>query len=1144
MDEDKEIIANFEPVQMHDLDIDVSVGGFTHPLATPTDFISHTYEHGTEVSVDAIASPGYEFDRWVGDVPASHSENPKITLTMDENKDIKAQFEPITVHRLGIDINTENALIDGSGGTTFPLPNIPNFYIGEEEETIRAIPNLGASFKGWSGDYEGKDDEITVIMDSDKSLTANFETPQPVADLGEDRTVDEEEIMVLVNNQEARLYQYEWDFGDGTKIPFGTPVTTHNYSEPGNYNVELTVRDILGREDIDEINVTVEEGRGTNVLLLDWLTDQGVVGARSIEDLMPDIPLSHYEYETAPMLKDDVEREFWAEINSGEQFNIITRPLVYQEPTIDGVSYNIEHYLEKFGPAIIILSDNFLNAEGRWNFDKEQRLALINHLEDGNALMATGGSLNDLRLKSPEGSMEIGQWDHTSRLYLDNVESIQEVLENYRASLTAAMGLGLFPLYQEAREWIAMALEKMYEASVDPLTKPLLFAAATVAYSVPLLPDNVPFDAEFSTMESERDITNGLGNEFELNLLNRYTKGKEGDLGNLKGDTELTSMGWQLQYPFLMAHNILNGTSEGDFLSDEVHESLKENLSTSSESFNQLFDHPFTQYDFENQTFLGESSLTTEDLRTITENITESLLQFLEDMYEARTDIPSQIELDINFTIGNHTIDETIVIPIPVPLQKLFRPAEIATRSEDGRAAILKYEIDGQRYEFDSDISWDPLSNFTDFDQIRDNVLEFDPIEEIPVSYRTAYFTFNPALGDGNSMILVENTLEWLEDVPEPKPYELIGSMDVPEYLVERTRENYPIKHGDIVDNRSILLKKDETHTMDITVEETGSLQVYWSGADEVTLTLKHNEKDITVEPERYEYDGYCSRVFKLEETGDWTLEAQVNAEGLKTPMMVQTTEGDYEEIAEIKVSDFTVSPVEGNPPLEVDITAEIENIGYGEGTVSLFADYSEVNSWTLGPSDTVSVDETYTFDEEGEFIVELSGETQTINVEQGPLSGVDFEVTNFEVDPIEGGPGVEVTVTADIENTGDSEGTIELLIDDDLKEEWILTPDQSVSIEEKFTMNDKGIFDFELSPSEEDIQTVTIREADGEDDETDDGDDDSPLSYWWLFLILAIAVILMLAQVLMKKKSKEEETSSVEGDAWNPKEDNYKEKF
>jgi len=61
----------------------------------------------------------------------------------------------------------------GSGGTTNPSPGTHNYDFGEEVP-VTAIPNSGYQFSGWSGDASGTSNPITITMDSDKSITANF----------------------------------------------------------------------------------------------------------------------------------------------------------------------------------------------------------------------------------------------------------------------------------------------------------------------------------------------------------------------------------------------------------------------------------------------------------------------------------------------------------------------------------------------------------------------------------------------------------------------------------------------------------------------------------------------------------------------------------------------------------------------------------------------------------------------------------------------------------------------------------------------------------------------------------------------------------------------------------------------------------
>jgi len=61
----------------------------------------------------------------------------------------------------------------GAGGTTNPSPGSYAHDTGTQI-TVTATPNSGYQFSGWSGDASGITNPITITMDEDKSITANF----------------------------------------------------------------------------------------------------------------------------------------------------------------------------------------------------------------------------------------------------------------------------------------------------------------------------------------------------------------------------------------------------------------------------------------------------------------------------------------------------------------------------------------------------------------------------------------------------------------------------------------------------------------------------------------------------------------------------------------------------------------------------------------------------------------------------------------------------------------------------------------------------------------------------------------------------------------------------------------------------------
>jgi murein DD-endopeptidase MepM/ murein hydrolase activator NlpD len=65
------------------------------------------------------------------------------------------------------------------GGTTQPSPGTYSYNVGEHIE-IQAIPNDFFDFSHWSGDINDVQNPISIKMDSDKSITANFTQGGPI----------------------------------------------------------------------------------------------------------------------------------------------------------------------------------------------------------------------------------------------------------------------------------------------------------------------------------------------------------------------------------------------------------------------------------------------------------------------------------------------------------------------------------------------------------------------------------------------------------------------------------------------------------------------------------------------------------------------------------------------------------------------------------------------------------------------------------------------------------------------------------------------------------------------------------------------------------------------------------------------------
>ncbi len=118
------------------------------------------YESGEIVTLQAVANSGYAFTSWSGDLTGS--ENP-ATVVMDRNKSVTANFAA----------NVYTLSVTASGGSVSRSPNQASYEYGTEV-TLQATADAGYTFSGWSGDASGTNNPATVIMNADRSVTANF----------------------------------------------------------------------------------------------------------------------------------------------------------------------------------------------------------------------------------------------------------------------------------------------------------------------------------------------------------------------------------------------------------------------------------------------------------------------------------------------------------------------------------------------------------------------------------------------------------------------------------------------------------------------------------------------------------------------------------------------------------------------------------------------------------------------------------------------------------------------------------------------------------------------------------------------------------------------------------------------------------
>ena len=135
---------------------------------------SLTYNTGTSVQLTATANSGYTFSSWSGD--ASGSKNP-LTVVVNGNKDITANFTSNTTN-FTLNITALNGSVSRNPDQ-LTYPNGTNVV-------LTPTPNSGYDFTSWSGDATGTTNPLTVTMNANKNITANFtlSSGTPFVDLG------------------------------------------------------------------------------------------------------------------------------------------------------------------------------------------------------------------------------------------------------------------------------------------------------------------------------------------------------------------------------------------------------------------------------------------------------------------------------------------------------------------------------------------------------------------------------------------------------------------------------------------------------------------------------------------------------------------------------------------------------------------------------------------------------------------------------------------------------------------------------------------------------------------------------------------------------------------------------------------------
>jgi uncharacterized repeat protein (TIGR02543 family) len=174
MNSDKKLTANYVRIFEFKTKVDPAVGGTMDITIEVKDiFITYTgitaidttIDTGAVVNITQTAKSGYRFNGWSGTPSGVNPLDVAITFTMTtDQKSLTANFG--RVHELTVD----NKPATG-GKTTHDGITILR---ADTSVTVTARPNSGYRFDRWSDASTSTNPTVTITMNNDKKLTANY----------------------------------------------------------------------------------------------------------------------------------------------------------------------------------------------------------------------------------------------------------------------------------------------------------------------------------------------------------------------------------------------------------------------------------------------------------------------------------------------------------------------------------------------------------------------------------------------------------------------------------------------------------------------------------------------------------------------------------------------------------------------------------------------------------------------------------------------------------------------------------------------------------------------------------------------------------------------------------------------------------
>ncbi|EGV32502.1 hypothetical protein ThidrDRAFT_1352 [Thiorhodococcus drewsii AZ1] len=132
---------------------------------------SAQFNEGTSVSLTATPDTAWEFNGWSGACTGTGA----CRLSMTEDQSVSATFiqEPVGMQSLSVSVSGPGSVSSAPAGILCGVDCQEDFPAGTQV-TLTALPNLGASFSGWSGACSVTNASCIVPMDQARNVLAQF----------------------------------------------------------------------------------------------------------------------------------------------------------------------------------------------------------------------------------------------------------------------------------------------------------------------------------------------------------------------------------------------------------------------------------------------------------------------------------------------------------------------------------------------------------------------------------------------------------------------------------------------------------------------------------------------------------------------------------------------------------------------------------------------------------------------------------------------------------------------------------------------------------------------------------------------------------------------------------------------------------